>query len=308
MKKIILTIAIFFAATALNAQGDLHLFDVNNKDNKITTKTIEQAFIDGGFTIGVNQNMNGPFKKQFKETTFQIFTLMTMYHTKLSVDLVNKYPNAGVFTPMGVGIYQNLNDDTLHVSVLTSQAHEKILGIDKCSILKDIESKVLSILKKAMPNANYKLSQDPLGESRALLTKYELTLEEDDDAEEIMEELQMTIESLFKPKGFVVPKILSFDMDLNPNDADDSIYEFFINYSICKLEVIYTVAKTRPDAAAFAPCTTMIYKKRDENKIVMGFPSVYNWMSSALVNDKASLDVLEKAQKDFEGILQEVTE
>jgi uncharacterized protein (DUF302 family) len=211
---------------------------------------------------------------------------MTLYHTKLSVDLVNKYPNAGVFTPMGVGIYQNLNDDTLHVSVLTSQAHEKILGIDKCSILKDIESQVLSILKKAMPNANYKLSQDPLGESRELLTKYELTLEEDDDAEEIMEELQMTLESSFKPKGFVVPKILSFDMDLNPNDADDSIYEFFTNYSICKLEVIYTVAKTRPDAAAFAPCTTMIYKKRDENKIVMGFPSVYNWMSSALVNKK----------------------
>ncbi len=308
MKNIILAAILMLTASTLNAQGDLHLFDVNNKDKKITTKTIEQAFIDNGFTIGINQNMNTPFKKQFKQTDFQVFTLMTMYHTKLSIDLVNKYPDAGVFTPMGVGIYQRLNDDTLHVSVLTSKAHEKVLGISNSSILRQIEMEVLSVLKKAMPNANYKLSEDPLGESRTLLTKYELALEEDDDADEIIEELQMTLESSFKPKGFVVPKKVNFDMDLNPDDRDDSIYEYFINYSICKLEVIYTVAKTRPDAAAFAPCTTMIYKKRDENKIVLGFPSVYNWMSSALVNDKESLDALMKAQKDFEGILQEVTE
>ncbi|MBT3280200.1 MAG: DUF302 domain-containing protein [Campylobacteraceae bacterium] len=308
MKNIILTITLLFVATTLSAKGDLHLFDVNNKDKKITTKTIEQAFIDSGFTIGINQNMNTPFKKQFKQTDFQVFTLMTMYHTKLSIDLVNKHADAGVFTPMGVGIYQKLNDDTLHVSILTSAAHEKILGISNSPILKQIETEVLAVLKKALPNANYKISKDPLGESRELLTKYELTLEEDDDAEEIIEELQMTLESAFKPKGFVVPKKLSFDMDLNPDDADDSIYESFTNYSICKLEVIYTVAKTRPDAAAFAPCTTMIYKKRGENKIVLGFPSVYNWMSSALVGDKESLDALMKAQKDFESILQEVTE
>ncbi len=308
MKNIILAVVFLLTATVLSAKGDLHLFDVDNKDKKITTKTIEQAFIDGGFTIGINQNMNTPFKKQFEQTDFQVFTLMTMYHTKLSIDLVNKYADAGVFTPMGVGIYQKLNDNTLHVSVLTAKAHEKILGISNSPILQEIEAKVLAILKKALPNANYKLSDKPLGESRKLLTKYELALEEDDDADEIIEELQMTLESSFKPKGFVVPKKLTFDMDLNPDDKDDSIYEYYINYSICKLEVIYTVAKTRPDAAAFAPCTTMVYKKRDENKIVLGFPSVYNWMSSALVDDKASLDALMKAQNDFEGILQEVTE
>jgi uncharacterized protein (DUF302 family) len=120
MRNIILTIAIIFATTTLNAQGDLHLFDVNNKDGKVTSKTIEQAFIKNGFTIGVRSEMNGPFKKQFKQTDFKSFTLLTVFHTKLTQDLVNKYPQAGVFAPMGVGIYQRLNDDILHVSILTS--------------------------------------------------------------------------------------------------------------------------------------------------------------------------------------------
>jgi len=52
----------------------------------------------------------------------------------------------------------------------------------------------------------------------------------------------------------------------------------------------------------------MIYKKKDEDKIVMGFPAVYNWMSSAKVEDKEASAVLMKAQKDFEAIFKDITE
>jgi hypothetical protein len=40
----------------------------------------------------------------------------------------------------------------------------------------------------------------------------------------------------------------------------------------------------------------------------MGFPGVYNWMSSARVDNKEAQAVLQKAQDDFEDILKEVTE
>jgi hypothetical protein len=52
----------------------------------------------------------------------------------------------------------------------------------------------------------------------------------------------------------------------------------------------------------------MIYKIKGDDKIVMGFPGVYNWMSSALVQDKKAKEVLMKAQTDFERILREATE
>jgi len=51
-----------------------------------------------------------------------------------------------------------------------------------------------------------------------------------------------------------------------------------------------------------------IYKKKDENKIVLEYPSVYNWISSALIKDKDGVDVLLKAQEQFKAILAEIVE
>jgi uncharacterized protein (DUF302 family) len=117
----------------------------------------------------------------------------------------------------------------------------------------------------------------------------------------------MSLESGFDPRGFVMPSFLNLNGVIT-EDGSESVYDFYDTYSICKLEVIYTVSKSRPEAAAFAPCTTMVYKKKGEDKIVVGFPAVYNWLSSARVEDAKAKEVLLKAQEDFESILQEVTE
>jgi len=306
MKRIVALAVAFVCAISLQAQGDLHLFEVDNKSGSITPEVIEEALTQGGFSVDLNSEMNGPFQKQFQKTTFKIFTLMTMHDPKLSVELVKKYPQAGVLTPMGVGIYQANNEDTLHVSVLTAEAQAKILNSDT-KILSQIEEKVIKTLKKALPNAKHSLSEDSLKESRALVTQYEMDLD-GAEWEEAKEEFEMNLEAGFEPFGFVMPGFLSFNDEMTQEGSVESPYDFYDTYSICKLKVIYTVALSRPEASAFAPCTTMVYKKKDEDKIVVGFPAVYNWMSSAKVTDKDATKVLMKAQKDFESILQEVTE
>jgi len=305
VKKIIILAVALLCAVSLQAKGDLHLFEVDNKAGKITPTVIEEAFTSNGFSLGVNSEMNGPFQKQFQKTTFKIFTLLTVYHTKLSKDLVKAYPQGGVFVPMGVGIYQSKGEDTLHISILTAEAQAKILGSDD-TILKEIEVETLKIIKNLLPNAKQTLSKDSLEESRALVTRYELDLDGEDWAD-AKEEVEMNLESGFEPLGFVMPSFIDYNEELTENDAE-SPFDFYDTYSICKLKVIYNVALTRPEASAFAPCTVMIYKKKDEDKIVMGFPAVYNWMSSAKVEDKEASAVLMKAQKDFEAIFKDITE
>ena len=204
MKKIIMFVALF-SATLTFAQGDLHLFDVDNKKGAISSITIEKALTKNGFTVGIRSEMNKPFTIQFKETSFKSFTLLTVYHTELSRELVLKYPDAGVITPMGIGIYQRLNEDTLHVSILTSQTQAKILGIKNNKILKGIEADLIKAIKKAMPDARHKYSKNPLKQDSKLLTRYELELDEDSDPEETLEDLEVTIETEFKPFGFIVP-------------------------------------------------------------------------------------------------------
>ena len=306
MKKIIILAVAFICAVSLHAKGDLHLFSVDNKSGKITPTMIEKAFTNNGFSLGINSEMNGPFQKQFQKTTFKVFTLLTVYHTKLSQDLVKAHAQAGVFVPMGVGIYQGLNEDTLHISILTSEAQAKILGTDT-KILKKIEAQTLKVMKDLFPNVKHTLSEDSLKESRTLVTRYEFDLD-GEDWEESKEEVEAYLESGFDPLGFVMPGFVDFNEELTQEGTVESPYDFYDTYSICKLKVIYTVALTRPEASAFAPCTVMVYKKKDEDKIVMGFPAVYNWMSSAKVDDKEAHAVLMKAQTDFESILKDIVE
>ena len=306
MKKVLGLIVALVCAVSLQAKGDLHLFEIPNKDGAITPLEVEKALTDNGFTLGVNSEMNYPFTKQFEQTDYKVFTLLTVFHSEYAPKLVNKYPQAGALTPMGVGIYQSLKDDSIHLSLLTADAQSKILGV-KDELLTKIEADALSAIKKSFPNAKHSLSEDSLKEQRDLITQYALNLSADADADEAKDEFEMMLESGFDPHGFVMPAYLDLNEVIEESEGE-SAYDFYVTYSICKLEVIYTVSKERPEAAAFAPCTTMVYKKKDENKIVVGFPAVYNWMSSAHVVSQDAKDVLLKAQEDFESILESVTE
>ncbi len=299
MQKLLLLLILTFS---LYATSDLTIFSIDNSSKKVTSDTIAKTLEQNGFTIDLVSKMNGPFTIQFQKTDFDEFTLMTIHHNKLTAKLLTNYPIAGVFTPMGVGIYQKKGETTLYVSILTPSAQKKILGIQS-KILDAIYADLLQALKVALPNATIKPFENPIPINQTLVTIYELDLD-GEDWEDMKDELEMNLESSFKPYGFVA----AAKQDLTFIDEVDEVYNFYDTYSICKLKVIYTVAKTRPEASAFAPCTTMVYKKKNEDKIVIGFPSVYNWMSSARVEDTAAKKELLKAQKDFETILQEITE
>lgn len=305
MKLIWIALFVALSLSNVSAQGDFHLFEVNNKAGKITPALIEKAFADNGYTISVNSEMNKPFKIQFQETSFKIFTLLTVFHTELSDALVKKHPNAGIFVPMGVGIYQAKGEDSLHVSILTAEAMAKIIGI-KDELLKKIEKENLAVLQGLFPKAKMSISKDAIKAKGPLVTTFEF--EVDEDWEEAKDELQMFVEDGFKPFGFVMAGYTEYNYMLTKEETVESPFDFYDSYSICKLKVIYTVAKTRPEAAAFAPCTMMMYKLKGDDKIVMGFPGVYNWMSSADIQDDEATAVLMKAQHDFETILREATE
>jgi len=291
------------------AKGDLRIFSVQNSDKKALPASIEKQLETDGFYISANSEMTGPFMIQFQQSDFDVFHLLTVFHTDLSEKLIKKMPKAGVFVPMGVGIYQAKGDKELHVSILTSAAQSKILGLKEVEpILVEIEKKMIASLKKAMPGAKVMIETDnPLPAEGSLLSLYEIEVEPD-EWEDTKEELSMVIEDGFKPMGFVMSNFTDYNYMLTKEETVESPFDIYDTYSICKLKVIYNVAKIRPQAAAFAPCTMMLYKEKESDKIVMGFPSVYNWMSSAHVTDANAKKELMKAQKDFENILKNATE
>ena len=302
MKKIVL---ILLAGVLSLFGGDLHLISVPNADGKLNAGVIEKALEADGFVISANSEMNGPFMKQFGQSDFAQFNLLTGFHKKLAASLVKSHPDAGIFVPMGFGIYQRKDDKALHVSVLSAKSMQKIAGFDAPEFAL-IEKEVLSTLKKALPGAKFTMSETSLPAEGKLLSRYVKPSSAESWSGD-KDNTEMMIEEGLKPAGFVLSNFTDYNFILN-DSAAPSPFDFYDTYSICKLKVIYTVAKTRPEAAAFAPCTLMVYKKKGANEIVMGFPGVYNWMSSARVNDAEAKEVLKQAQNDFEAVLQSATE
>ncbi|HLD23494.1 MAG TPA: hypothetical protein VJA83_06080 [Sulfuricurvum sp.] len=282
--------------------GDLHLFSVPNAEGKYNAAVVEKALEANGFVISANSEMNGPFKIQFGKSDFTQFNLLTAYHKVHSETLVKANPDAGIFVPMGFGIYQRSGEKEFHVSILSAEAMAKIAGF-KAKEFVLIEKEALATLKKALPNAKVTMSETALPQEGVLLSRYVKESSKESWAAD-KEEAEMMIEDGLKPAGFVMSNFTDYNFVL----GETSPFDFYDTYSICKLKVIYTVAKTRPEAAAFAPCTLMVYKKKDADEIVMGFPGVYNWMSSARVSDPDGKAALMQAQKDFEGVLKSVIE
>ena len=303
MKKIVIFMIACLSVASLYAQGDLHIFTVDNKAGKITPMMIQKAIAKGGFEIGINSDIHAGLTQFYKaKSGFTIYNAISLYHKTIAPRLLKEQSNAGIFAPMGLAIYQRDNETDLHVAIVTAETQAKILGTET-RLLKESEMMLLSVVKGLFPKAKHTYTKASLKETRTLLTTYTKDISGYDDWEDAKEELEEAFEEGFDKAGFVMPSYFDFTDEF----GDESPYDFYATYSICKIDVIKSVSKVSPEAAAFAPCTTMMYKKKGEAKIVMGFTAVYNWLSSAVITDKDSKNALMKAQTDFEAILNTVT-
>ncbi len=295
------------APVAQTSTADVTIFTSNNADGKITPKTIEDAFKKAGFTISANRDMNGPFVKQFKSSSFDTYNLFTFYKKEAVLELVKKYPNVGLFAPMSMSIYTKKGEKTISVSSLSAEAMAKIMKAPSDdATLQALRTLVKATLKEAMPKGTFeKLSYTMHKPKGDLVTNFSMEMDADEWEDEL-DEFKMGFEGELAPNGFVIAGFNNLGDDFD--DANYEGYDFYEVYSICKLPVIYTIAQSRPEAGAFAPCSLYLSKKKNVNMLEVAFPSVYNWMSSMAIDTDTDMKVLEDAQAGMKKILTGLTE
>ena len=292
-----------------NAAQDIRIYTADNQGGKINPVGIEKTFADAGFYVTGINNMNIPFDAKYKKHPHELYYLMTVHKKKCVNNLVKKYPEMALFTPLSMSIFTRNGDKTISISSMSANGISKITGIpaddaDLVAYMKD----VADTFAKALPNGkfeelNYKILK-PEGD---LVTRFEMEMDvADDEIEDEAEGIQEELEAGLETGGFVVAGFNQL-ADEFANAGNDA-YDFFDVYSICKVPVIYTVSHTHPEAGAFAPCTLYMYKKKGENVVHFAYPSIYNWISSLAFTDKESKEVLLKAQNLMNNTLAEVTE
>jgi len=290
-----------------NKPQDIQIYSASNTDGSITKDTVESAFKKAGFSIDGNNNMNTPFKQRFKAgEDFKTYRLMFVHNPKLVATLAKDYPSIGLISPLSTSVYSK-DGKVMNISTLTLTGMSKITNIPTTNkTLIAIYENMNKALKSALPNGKFKELDYKIKEPKGSLVTTFTTTIEGDDLEEEKEGFQEEMEGEIEPVGFIVAGFVNLNDEFQENGVD--IYDFYDAYSICKLEVIYPVHITHPEVGAFAPCTLYMYKKKDEEKTHMGFPSVQNWISSTDIEDDTSLKPLLKAQNLLETIITEISE
>jgi len=305
MKKIIFALMILTSHVLVASNTDILLYKVPNKDHKITAQTLADGLAVNGYTVAKNQDMNGPYKLQFKTTTFDSYNLMSVYHGETSTSLIPKYAKSGIFTPFSIATYQRKGEDDFYIALLSAKAQENILKV-KDELFAKLEKLNKETIVKVLPTATeISLPYDVESTDKALYTKYSFEVE-DDDAMEARDDLMMMMESGMKPSGFVVANYIDFNKVLHEEKKED--YMFYDAYSLCKLKIIFELSKTKPEAGAFAPCTMVIYHKKGSNKTEIVTLSIANLTSTLAIKDKDILEMLNKAQNTMKTIIEESAE
>lgn len=306
IKGLFVALLVTTGLMASAADQDVRVWQADNKDGKITGKSIEEAFKKAGFVIAANNDMNAPFKRDFGKTHMDVYNLMVVFRKDTALALAEKYPAIGLFTPISMSIYTKKGDTTISVSTLKPEVMAELMNIpaDNPEIVK-LGKKIEEALSAAMPKGKfidlgYKSKKPTVDVITAISFE-----QKGDDWEEAKDDFETAFEGELAPNGFVMAGFTDLNYDFDEHDKD--WYLFYDVYSICKIAVIYEVSKLHPEAGAFAPCSAYKYQKKGEKTVHMAFPNVHKWISSLNIEDKASIDVLLDAQKKFEDMLAKIS-
>ena len=295
----------------MNKGQNIQIFSVDNSSGAITDKTVNKAFEESGLIVDVNNNMNSLFSKRYNKIHHKTYFLAIFRNDALILKLINKYPTIGLLTPLSMSIYSNDAKNTINISTLSLTGMARVTQIPATDPDLIEYARLIDVaLHKALPNGVYlPLNYAVKSQDKSLTTEFttEFDLEDGGTYADAKQAFEEELESELEPLGFVIPKSYNLQEDLLEKNGQDD-YDFYDTYSICKFNVIFPVSKDHPEAGAFAPCSLFIYKKKDDDTVHIGFPSVENWIENLDISDEESIKALRSSQAMIVKILNDVTE
>ena len=127
--------------------------------------------------------------------------------------------------------------------------------------------------------------------------------EEDDFLDEFQEKFEYT----FEMKGFVIAGFYNIKESFNNEEDVMPGFTSFWSYDLCHIPFSYTIfdgKNAMPEAGIFAPCSMYIYKKEDENKLVIGMPTLAAWASALGITNEEKLRYIKQLDEEIPEILE----
>lgn len=286
-------------------KGDFQVYSIENVHRDILPEQVAKALEEAGFSISMYKNVNDSFKEKFHETRFAFYTIITIYQEEILLDLFREHSQMGLFSPISMVVYRLKESDVVTISSLSHRGLSKIMKIDENDVtLQKLTDKIEATINLFVKDEFFrKNSFDTLFAEQSLVNSYQIPLHSN-TLKNTLHDFELMFQQKLKERGFSIVDSNNFTDKLQKPMQE--MYGCYKVFSICKLELLYEVTKTYPNAGIFAPCSFFVYQKRGDNRIYLGFPSVYNWMRVLSITNMSNIEYLLEVQEEMNLVVFEI--
>lgn len=280
---------------SLNA-GDVIILDKKGGEDSITFEKVSEKLKSENYSVEAVSKLEKSFKEKFQDERFDKYKILAVYEKEIAEKLIAKYPDAGAFTPYSVALQSKADSNDVQMVFLDADTMAKVLGAKDCKLLQQREDKLLQMAK----DLGFDTAHPVKVNYNTAAPKGDLLFKKTIQTKEGAEALSEKIEDQLMGHKFSIVNFLDLK---DTYESVDEKYDFYTVLSVCKKIVLNQSSKTRPEAAAFAPCSLAIYQEKGSDKVTFAFPSTYNWLSSLNIQDEKAIEILAEEQHLIEGMI-----
>jgi len=313
------TVALSLVATvAFGADGAR--FNVINGDVSEKYAHLIDSIEDSiGFSVSKNENINDAYAKKYgdkagpnydKDWTITLDSLgfYSMSNDAKLNSILKTNPEVAGFAPFNLLSYKKVNEDRTFIGHLSPETMLNIVGTKDEAVRKDFIAMFNPLDKWVQDNLGGKVEVGTFDVLPAKpMMNFEIPFDRPEELEEFVEEFQENFEGAFEDKKYIIAGYKDFKEAYADLEMPFEEYDAFFVYSLCHFTFSYNVFnKGRPDNGVFAPCSMYMYIKKDSNTIVVGMPTLANWVSVMNITNPAKVEWTKKIDAEIISIMKEI--
>ena len=219
--------------------------------------------------------------------------------------LLKVAPELAGFSPFNQLIYKKMGEDKSYVGHLDPNTMLDIVGTKDASVRKEFVAMFDSLDKWTADEFGGKVETTTFDKLPAkTMMRFEIPVDRSGDLADFLETYQENYEAAFEDQKYIIAGYRDFKESYADLEMDFEEYDAFFVYSLCHFTFSYNVFnKGRPDAGVFAPCSMYAYVKKDSNTMVLGMPTLANWVKVMKITDPAKLEWVKKIDAEIISIM-----
>ncbi|MDF1876028.1 hypothetical protein JHD48_09795 [Sulfurimonas sp. SAG-AH-194-I05] len=315
------TVALSLAATmAYGANGarlNVIKGDVGEKYEHLLSESLEK---DVGFSISdPHERINDAYAKRYGNKTDPDYDkdwarnldnlgFFSMTNDKAMHSILKIAPEVAGFAPFNLLAYKKADEDKTYIGHLDPTTMLNIVGTTDKKAREDF-------IKSFDPLDKW--VQDKLGGKVEVATfdalpartmmQFEIQFERPADLADYIDEFQEGFEEKFEDKKYIIAGYKNYKETYEDLGMDFEEYDAFFVYSLCHFTFSYSIFnKGRPDNGIFAPCSMYMYIKKDTNTLVVGMPTLANWIAVTNIKDPVKIQWVKKIDTQIISLMKEL--